>query len=701
MRGWGSGLAAALLLLGVLTGVRAAAAAEAVLEDVRFAALPGDRVQLALQFRGEAPEPVSFTTENPARIVLDFPDTRLGMERRSLPVGVGLVQAVHAVEAMGRTRVVVDLAAMVPYETRREADGLRLLLQGRPGPAVAAAAPAPEGAGGEPPRRIEDIDFRRGEEGEGRVLVRLSDPATVVDMRTEGGQVVLEFPDTGLPEALERRLDVVDFATPVRTIDTFRRDGRVVMVITPMAEFEHFAYQTDDLLTIEFKPLTRAEVEARKQEKFGYTGERLSLNFQDIEARAALQIIADFTGLNLVASDSVQGSLTLRLKNVPWDQALDIILKTKGLAMRKAGNVILVAPAEELAEQERKQLEARKQIAELEPLRSEFIQINYAKAAEIAALLKSEGNSLLSERGSVTVDERTNTLLVQDTATKLAEIRRVVAQLDIPVRQVLIESRVVIANNDFARDLGVRFGVTASDDRGGGDIAVLSGSSNATDTVIQSGVSNFNTTGSATPFDVPSLSDRFLVSLPAVNPAGRLALAILGSDVLLDLELSALQAEGRGEVISSPRVITSDQHEALIEQGVEIPFQEATSSGATAVSFKKAVLSLKVTPHITPDKRILMDLTVNKDSPDFSRSVLGVPPVDTREISTRVLVDNGDTVVLGGVYEQTRTHNTRKVPLLGDMPVLGWLFRQKSLQDNKNELLIFVTPKVLREQAVR
>ncbi len=666
--------AASLLLLPLLlpaAQAQQAADAASALTDVSFAALAGDRVQIVLTLEGEMRQPASFTTDNPARIAFDFPGTASRLSKRSQSIGVGMARSVSAVEAMGRTRVVVNLVALVPYTTQIQGDKVVITLAGAGALATAREGQRPpimqrSGAAQEAGQRLEEIDFRRGEGGEGRVIVTLSDSSTIVDMRSEGGQVVLDFLDASLPETLERRLDVTDFATPVKSIDTFSQANRVTMVITPLAEYDHFAYQADNIFTVEFKPLTKEEVEELRKEKFGYTGERLSLNFQDIEVRSVLQLIADFTGFNLVASDTVSGSITLRLNNVPWDQALDIILRTKGLDKRQDGNVLLIAPSEEIAAREKLELESQKQIAEL---------------------IKQKENSLLSSRGSVAIDTRTNTLLVQDTADKLSEIRRIVARLDIPVRQVLIESRVVTANNDFTKELGVTFGLSRSTTANNNFVTV--GGKLPGDT-------NF---GAGTAFvDPDSGNENLMVSMPIASPVGSLGLAIgkVGS-TLLQLELQALQAEGRGEVISSPRVITSDQHEALIEQGVEIPYQEASSSGATSVSFKKAVLSLKVTPHITPDDRIIMDLTVNKDSPDFSRSVLGVPPVDTREVNTRVLVDNGETVVLGGVYEQTKSKNVNKVPFFGSLPLVGWMFRSTLEQDDKNELLIFVTPKILKE----
>ena len=721
-------LAAALAALAVLATLAAgpAAAGEAsappappTLQAVRAVSLPGERVGIELRFSAPPGEPRSFATEQPPRIALDFPGVRSALARKTVAVGKGPVRSVTAVEAGGRTRVVVSLVRPVAYRLERGSgereDGrLVLVLEGReatPALARAGEAAAPETAAHEArkqePRRaeaapkagpsaarIEQVDFRRGPDGEGRVLVTLSDPAVPVDVDRRGSLVVVSFPGTRLPAKLERRLDVTDFATPVLTVDAYGEDGSSRLEIRARGAFESLAYQTDGRFVVEIRPkrIARAGTQAQRPR---YTGRKLSLNFQDIDVRAALQVIADFTGLNMVVSDSVKGGLSLRLKDVPWDQALDIILRTKGLGMRRMGNVILVAPNEELAAREKQELEARKQIADLEPLRSEILQINYAKAADLAALIRSKENSLLSERGTVTVDERTNTLLVRDTAASLEAIRKVVARLDRPVRQVLIESRIVIANDDFSRELGMRFGASAARKNGNDGLVSFSGSAEGNDTLVSRALTNIGSTGQPLPVGVPALDDRLSVSLPLQNPAGRFALAILGKDYLVDLELSALQAEGRGEIISSPRVITANQKAALIEQGVEIPYQQAASSGATSVEFKKAVLSLQVTPQITPDDRIIMDLKVTKDS--VGEVFQGVPSINTREVNTQVLVDNGETVVLGGIYEQTRTHQASKVPFLGDLPVVGALFRSTSRENKKAELLIFVTPKILKE----
>jgi type IV pilus assembly protein PilQ len=687
------------------------------LDDVQFSSLPGNRVQVDLVMSGAVRQPRSFTTDTPARIALDFPDTTSNLTKKTFSIGVGVVRSVVAVQGKGRTRVVLDLVKMVPYQTRVEGNHFYITVEGGDIAAASTAAPAAAGevsalaAKSATPFKIDAIDFRRGVNGEGRILITLSDASIPVNVHEEGGKIVLDFAGTSVPKELVRRLDVVDFATPVTMVDTFPVGKDTRMVISATGNYEHLAYQADRHFTVEVKPVTKAAKEAAKKNEAGYSGEKLSLNFQNIDIRSALQIIADFTGLNMVVSDSVKGSISLRLKEVPWDQALDIILKTKGLGMRKMGNVMLVAPSAELSAREKEELEAQQKITELEPTHSELIQINYAKAADIAAFLRAKGqsgqattgvagtaapsSSLLSDRGTVTVDERTNSLLVQDTASRLAEIRKMVTQLDIPVRQVLIESRIVIANDDFERDLGARFGVTNVSKNGNSGVISTTGSATGNDTVVNSALSNLSTGTTPYPVTMPSLDNRLNVNLPVASPAGSIGLAILGKNSLVDLELSALQAEGRGEVISNPRVITANQKEATIEQGVEIPYQEASSSGATSVSFKKAVLSLKVTPQITPDDRVIMDLSVTKDS--VGQVFAGVPSINTREINTQVLVENGETVVLGGIYEQTRTKDVNKIPLLGDLPYLGVLFRNTQQVDDKVELLIFVTPKILKE----
>lgn len=700
-------LAAGFVGLLATATVAGAQGAPNTLEAIDVQTLPGQQLQITMKLSGPAPEPLSFTIDNPARISFDLPNTTLGLPSRRIDVRSAGLDTILAAEAAGRTRLVMNLDRLVPYETHVTGDTIVVTL-GAAGavataaPVRAASAPSAAAAGG--PRALRSIDFRRGNDGTGRVVVRLSDPRTPISLKQLGNQIIVDFAGADVPRNLMRRYDAVDFATPVSNFDVSRVGDGARIAINATGDFEQLAYQSDDQYVIEVQPRRKSaeQAEAKRQ----YTGERLTLNFQDIETRAVLQLLADASGQNIVVSDSVQGSVTLRLQNVPWDQALDIVLRTKGLDKRRDDNVIIIAPADELAAREKSELAAKKDIQELAPLRSEYLQVNYAKAGDLADLIKAQGSggSLLSSRGSVAVDERTNTLLLQDTADRLADIRRLVGTLDIPVRQVLIEARIVIVNDDFSRELGVRAGFSGSQKNGNDGVFVTSGSAESVDTSLSSALDNLSG-GSGTPYpiEVPvggGASNRYNVNLPVSNPAGRLAFMLLGSDYIVDLELSAAQAEGRGEIISSPRVITANQREASIEQGVEIPYQEAASSGATTIQFKKAVLSLKVTPQITPDNRIILDLNVKKDSVGqvvVSSGGVNVPSIDTREISTQVLVNDGQTVVLGGILETEKRATEQKVPYLGDVPVLGRLFKTTRNTNNKDELLIFVTPKILRE----
>ena len=700
-------LFAQVTVLGLLASFTAnAQEAGNKLQDIEVQSLPGNRVELRLVLSGPAPEPLAFTIDQPARIALDLADTSLGLDSRRTDVGIGVLDTILAAEANGRTRVVLNLDDLVAYETRTAGNTVIVTLDnsstGAPAVTEFVAAAGSDAPSGE--RAIESLDFRRTETGGGRIIVALSDASTPVDVRQEGNRVVVNFAGTTMPEDLLKRLDVMDFATPVTTIDSMQNGDDASLVISSKGAFEELAYQSDSTFTIEIQPIAEEEGPEAATLYSGtkeYTGERLTLNFQDIDARAVLQLLADISGRNIVVSDTVTGNVTLRLQNVPWDQAMDIVLATKGLDMRENGNVIIVAPAQEIASREKADLESRKEIEQLEPLYTEYLQVNYAKAADIATLLGQGGeNSLMSSRGSASIDDRTNTLLLKDTADRIGDIRRLVAKLDIPVRQVLIESRIVIVNDDFSRELGIRWGFTGVAEKGDNGLYAVTGNARGTDDIVQSGIDNNNSIGTPFPVDSPDLSDRFMVNLPVANPAGSFALAILDDDYLVDLELSAAQAEGNGEVISSPRVITANQTEAKIEQGVEIPYQEASSSGATTTSFKDAVLSLTVTPQITPDDRVIMDLRVTKDSVgELVSDGFGgrVPSIDTRSVSTQVLVENGQTVVLGGIYETERGESTTKVPFLGDIPGLGALFRSTSVISNKSELLIFVTPKILKE----
>ena len=680
------------------------------LQDIQVQSLPGHRVELRLIMSDTAPEPLAFTIDNPARIALDLPDTSLGLQQRRRDVNMGPLDTILTAEANGRTRVVLNLDSMVAYETRRSGNTLIVTLgtggDYSAGTTQFASNSSPTEASYAAPssRGITSVDFRRTRDGGGRVVVSLTDPTTPVDIRQEGGRVVAIFKGTSLPPELMRRLDVMDFATPVSTVDTLRTDLDARIVITAEGKYEQLAYQSDTEFTIEVNPAP--ETDAAESNLFSetkeYEGQRLTLNFQDIETRAVLQLLAETSGKNIVVSDTVQGNVTLRLRNVPWDQALDIVMTTKGLDMRQNGNVIIVAPAEEIAARETADLEAQQAISELEPLYSEFLQVNYAKAGDLSALIEDGDNTMLSERGSIAVDDRTNTLLIQDTAERLQDVRRMVRTLDVPIKQVLIESRIVVVNDNFSRDLGVRLGVTAAD-WNGNKLLTTSGSGAGTDTMVGSAITNLNDPLNGTPFpiDIPSLTNRYNVNVPIESPAGRFSLAVLGTDYLVDMELLALEAEGRGEIVSTPRVITANQKEARIEAGVEIPYQQSASSGATTVEFKKAVLSLEVTPQITPDNNIIMDLKVHKDSVGeiISTGGLGgtVPSIDTRAVETQVLVSDGQTVVLGGIYETERRETINKVPWLGDIPVLGYLFKSTQFTNNKTELLIFVTPRILEE----
>ena len=666
-----------------------------------YSVMTGNTVQIVFTFDDTAVAPRTFTIDEPARIALDFADTDNKLEQRSMQVGIGSMQSIVTAAAKNRTRVVLNLSQKADYTTSVSGNQVTLTIAGgdqavlpvanttasgttagltESSPAVSAVA-----------KGVTNIDFKRGPNGEGRVIIDLTTTSISTDVWRENNVIHIEMIGSQLPSELQRRMDVSDFATPISFIDSIQEGSNIHMIISSLGDFEHLAYQTDRVYTIEVAPISKEDEEKKKKAKFGFTGERLSLNFQDIEVRSVLQLLADFTGLNLVVSDSVEGNLTLRLKNVPWDQAMDIILKTKGLDQRKAGNVILIAPTDEIAAREKLELEARKQVEELERLRTEFIKVNYARASDIADLLKLTDNAILSPRGSVSVDERTNTLLIKDTNSSLTNVRILLAELDIAVRQVLIESRVVIANDDFSKELGVRFGISASS--GGSGSIVGNGDQNAITSGTLAGAG-------AIANGIAPGADSLNVNLPVQNPAGSFALALakLPLGTLLEMELSAAQIEGRGEVVSSPRVITADSHTARIEQGVEIPYLELDDGDAT-LKFRKAVLSLEVTPQITPDDRIIMDLDVHKDNVgeevSFGRG-LSAPSIDTREVQSQLLVDNGQTVVLGGIYETVQAHQVTRVPFFSDLPLVGFLFKSTKDVDDRTELLIFVTPKILQ-----
>src|SRR6059058_1853282 len=706
------GTAPRLVLAGVLGTFAgtAWAADQPALQAIDVQPLPGQQLQITLRLSGPAPQPLSFTIDNPARISFDLPNTTLALASRRIDVHASGLDTILAAETKGRTRLVLNLDKLVPYDTRVEGNSIIVMLGGSAARASAGAAPSGAAAagGGGGVRELRAIDFRRSTDGAGRVIVRLSDPHMHVNLHQIGDQVVVDFSDASVPANLMRRYDASDFGTPIRGFDVTRVGNGSRISITASGDYEQLAYQSDDQYVVEIAP--RRKAANAQEERPVYTGERLTLNFQDIETRAVLQLLADASGQNIVVSDSVSGNVTLRLQNVPWDQALDIVLRTKGLDKRRQDNVIIVAPQAELAAREKADLAARKDVQELAPLRSEYLQVNYAKAQDMAALIKTQNNSLLSARGSVAVDERTNTLLLQDTAERLADVRRLVATLDIPVRQVLIEARIVIVSNDFQRQLGARFGVTNWQRNGQNGLVSTTGTAAGVDTMNTTYITGQNAINNAinagtTPvplptYGIPGAANRYNVNLPVTSPAGSFALGILGSNFIVDLELSAAQAETQANIISSPRVITANQKEATIEQGVEIPYQQSASSGATTIQFKKAVLSLKVTPQITPDNRIILDLDVKDDAVGtvvVTSGGVNVPSIDTREISTQVLVNDGQTVVLGGILTTTQREDDTKVPYLGDIPVLGHLFKTTSHKDDKDELMIFITPKIVRE----
>lgn len=679
------------LCLGVFATMLASHAWALKLTGVESAALPGDAVEIKLTFDGAPPQPTGYTTDAPARIALDLEGVTNGLEQKYHTLGNGNVRSLTVMGAGQRTRLIVNMTSLTGYSANVAGNSLVLRVgEGQAAAPTAAAAPAEQSApsASKPALKassggVRELDFRRGENGEGQVIVTLSTRNAPVDLREEGGKIVAEFVGVSLPAELNRRLDVIDFATPVKTIDATSQGGNAKIAVAPTGEYEYMAYQTDDTFTIAVKPITGAELERKRKEKFQYTGEKLSLNFQDIEVRSVLQLIADFTELNLVASDTVRGRITLRLQNVPWDQALDLILKTKGLDKRKVGNVMLVAPADEIAAREKLELESQKQVKELAPLRTEYLTVNYAKAKEVSELVKTSG--FLSERGSITVDERTNVMLIQDTGANIDEIRFMLEQLDIPVKQVMIEARLVIARSDAAEELGVKWGFAHYNDGppDGSGWAVNGNRDGISTTLVDQSI---------------SIQDGHLgVDLGATSAqASRIALGYFDIDHgLIDLELSALESDGRADIVSTPKVLTADQQTAKIQSGTEVPYQEASSSGATSTSFKEAVLGLEVTPQITPDGRIIMDLKINQDS--VGSLFNGIPSIDTNEITTSVIVDNGQTVVLGGVFRSEDVDETVKTPFLGDLPVIGRLFRYRNVTNQKAELLVFITPRIVND----
>lgn len=688
-----SSFSAGLALLIAASNLHAAQ-----LQDVSFASMPGDSTEITLQFSEAAPLPKGYTIEQPARIALDFKDVSSVLSSKYHNLGLGNAKRMTVIEAQNRTRVIIDLNELVPYSSTQDGNNLVLVIGANDAAKVETAAPvqasaeapsvaaAPAAVSTAP--AIESIDFRRGDKGDGQVVVNFSSANVDIDMSDLGGVIKLRIPSVELPEALRQRLDVVDFATPVKRIDSYIEDGSAVIAIKPEGNYDYLAYQADKQFTVSVEELSKDEVEDRRKEKFPFSGEKLSLNFQDIEVRAVLQLIADFTGLNLVASDTVSGSITLRLQGVPWDQALELILKTKGLDKRKVGNVLLVAPADEIAAREKLEIETNKQVAELAPVRLDIIQINYAKAADIVGLL-SQDKELISERGFISSDERTNTISVRETSEKLEQIRQLVETWDIPVRQVLIEARIVRARSNLTEELGIEWGGGAIS-RDGNDLFRIGGS---TETLTElSEIANGTGTGISFP-------NALAVDLGVTRTnSSSIAIGFGNSDFLIDMELSAFESDGKGEIVAQPKIVTADRQTATIKSGEEIPYQEASSSGATSVSFKEAVLSMEVTPQITPDDKVIMDLKVNQDT--RGEVTAGIPSIQTNEVITQVLVGNGETVVLGGIFQSEQATTITKTPFLGDLPYIGALFTKTEEIDQRAELLIFITPKLLKDGLV-
>lgn len=683
-------------LMSLVTSVASAA----TLKDISYASLPGNRLEVRLSFDGTPPEVKGYSIEKPARIALDLLGANSGLSSKYHNLGTGNARSVTVVEAKDRTRLIVNMIQLQGYETEVQGNDLILLLGAETSGAVTAQAATTDGAAtvataaaASREAAVRSVDFRRGSQGEGQINISLSSSSIPVDVREEGGRVIARFVGAELPKDLHRRLDVTDFATPVKYIDT-RNDGQsTIMSVEADGNWEYLAYQADNLFTINIKPVTQVEAAKRKKDAFQYTGEKLSLSFQDIEVRSVLQLVADFTSLNLVASDTVTGRITLRLQNVPWDQALDLILKTKGLDKRQVGNVLLVAPADEIAAREQLELESQKKIEALAPLRTEYVRINYARAADLEKLIKAEG-SLLSSRGSIAIDERTNTLIIQDTDRKLEEIREVIQILDIQVQQVLIEARVVIATTDVAKEMGVRWGGTQFQGSrlfGEGRTLAFSGRNdniyNVAEGTIEDGVFTY---------DIDRPQDAVVDFGVASDNASRLSIGLIDRNGVLDLELSALDAEGRAELVATPKVLTADQQPAVIASGQQVAYQEATSSGATSVKFINAELRLEVTPAITPEGKVIMRIKVNNDAVALT-STSDIPVIDTNRVETAVVVADGETVVLGGIFQENTTKQVLKTPFLGDLPWIGRLFRKDVNTNDKQELLIFITPRLIKD----
>jgi len=674
--------------------------------------MPGNEFEIKLQFSGAPSEPQSYSLESPARLVFDFDGAESALKEKKYTLSFENAQSAVVVGAKSRTRLIVNLQRPTSYQTRTEGNTITITVGGESSEAVKEAVVVPQQAAtvaraGRGDGAIVDIDFKRGDDGAGMVMVDLADSKSAVDIAQIGKKIVVSFFRTQLPSALNRKLEVGDFATPVQSIDSRTEGAATKLIIDAIGEYDYLAYQADQQFVVSVKPLSKQDLDEQKS-KFAYVGKKLSLNFQDIEVRSVLQLIADFTELNLVASDTVTGNITLRLQNVPWDQALDIVLKAKGLDKRQDGNVLLVAPTAEIAEQERLKVEANKQLVELAPLVTEYIRVRYADARKLFDMFDSKGgegggggssenatSSILSQRGNAIVDERTNTIIVTDVESKIEEFRRLIREIDIPIRQVEIEARIVIASTDFRKEMGVRWGAQAL--RRPGNAQVGLGGSLENFESPNNPVEIFNGVEDA---EILVNEDALNVDLGVSNPAGRFAVELLTNNTFIDLELSVLENSGGGEIVSQPKVLTGDKQKATIKSGVQIPYLSGSSAGNTQVEFKDAVLKLDVTPQITPDNRIIMDLAVNQDSVgSFVPSGQGgtVPSINVTELLTQALVGDGQTLVLGGVFQMETTKGQEKVPVLGDIPFVGRLFRRDLTNNTKKEILIFITPRIINE----
>lgn len=677
----------------------AGTAAPASLQNIEVQTISSGDIEILLKFSAPVSSPKSFIIENPPQLVLDFTQVKNALKVNNGELGVGAVQNYAAVQAGDRLRIVFNLKKETNYSISARNNTIVVRLAVIPaGIAQVAKQHFESNAWVKTAHSIKGIDFRRDESGNGRVIVKLSDASMAISVEEKANNLVLDFINTSLPIELQRTLDVTDFGTPVDAVATKKTGSNVEMTIKNHGDYDHLAYQVNKQFIIDIAP-KKQNANAQDDTKVVYTGEKLSLNFQDIPVRAVLQLLADFTSINIVASDTVKGNITLRLNNVPWDEALAIILRTQGLAQRKVGSVVMIAPAEEVAAREKEELESKKEVKELEPLITELIRLNYAKAAEMASLLKGQAIAMLSARGNVNTDARTNTIMIQDTPTSIATLRPLIEKLDVPVQQVLIESRIVEVDTSYEKNLGIQFGLTKP--------THVSGTLTGANQINNNAITNDNAgTPTLNPLQDTTLADRLNVSFPAAPTSGTaaslgVALAKLGEGILLDLELSALESEGITEIIASPRLVTTDQHEAVIQQGQEIPYQQSTSSGATSVQFQDAVLALRVTPQITPDGNILMNLKINQDRADFQNSVLGTPTINTESIETLVLVENGQTIVLGGIYQEDKEKKVVRVPFLGSLPAIGHLFKNTQDIDNRKELLIFITPRIIQQTPIQ